>query len=246
MRKSFFGLLVLAFAVSMVAIPAFAAKGGNKPTGNTGLAVTATLSMTCTNCATDEAPLGGSGDYSLQMDNASGYMDGNGVQSQILSSGAVYTLDTMDTLVGGVPGPGTRTVQIHLFSPVEGLYPDNVIPSCWGGSHDQDQAVNWSVFSSTNTKFTLMQLNTPYDGFARMDFNVRNGACDRQIYRYFLRWYSACIVRTGPNTWEVTSDSCGRATNYGEASLEGQGGRKKETVSYGDWRVPYKLTLTAQ
>jgi hypothetical protein len=33
--------------------------------------------------------------------------------------------------------------------------------------------------------------------------------------------------------------------NYGEANLQGQGGRKKETVDYGDWRLPFKLLLTA-
>jgi hypothetical protein len=42
----------------------------------------------------------------------------------------------------------------------------------------------------------------------------------------------------------VTSDSCGRATNYGEGNLRGQGGKNGQTIDYGDWRLPFKLTMT--
>ncbi len=193
----------------------------------------------CLNCATDLAPQGSSGPYSLLSDGAA-YASG-GVQSQILTHNAVYTLDTTSTLVNGLIGAGTRTVQIHFWSPVEGTGSD-VLPACWGGSHDQEQAVNWSVVSHA-VKFPAMVVGSQYPGFARLDFNVRNGVCDKQVFRFYLRYYSVCITRTAAG-WVVTSDSCGTEFNYGTAGLNGQGGKKGQTVYYGDWRVPFKLTLT--
>jgi hypothetical protein len=217
-------------ALTLFATSAFAAKSVN---------VTATLSITCPNCDTNVAP-----DYSLLPDSNSGYPNGNGVRSQILTNNSVYTLDTTGTLVNGVVAGGTRTVLMHFYSSVEGIYPNNVLPGCWNGDHDQDQAVNWSVFASNSQSFQLMQVGVGYPGWARIDFNVRNGSCDTQVYRYFLKYYTGCIVRKDANTWEVTSDSCGRQTNYGEANLRGQGGKSGQTIDYGDWRLPYKLTLT--
>jgi hypothetical protein len=230
MRKNLFGISILVLAMGMVSTAAFAAKP---------VKLDANLVTTCSNCATNVAP-----SFSLLPDSEWGYSNGGGVSSQILPNNSVYTLDTLDTLVNGLVGPGTRSVQMHFYSSVEGQFPGHFLPGCWNGNYDQDQAVNWSIFASNNVKFPLMQLNRPYAGFARMDFNVRNADCDRQIYRYYLRWYNACIVRTGENTWVVTSDSCGRMVNYGEANLRGQGGKSGETVDYGDWRMPFRLRLT--
>lgn len=223
----------------LLSVPAYAARLVN---------VTASLTVSCTNCQTDISDVTGvyssnpSGPYSLQSDGSS--YSSPQVESQILTNNSVYTLDTMNTLVNGLVGPGTRTVGLHFFSPVEGSasFPNDVLPACWGGSHDQDQAVNWSVFASNSVNFPLMTVGVAYPGFARMDFNVRNGVCDNQIYRFRLQWYNTCITRTSSNTWVVTSDTCGTTINYGTASLIGQGG-KGQTVGYGDWRVPFKLTL---
>lgn len=238
MKKGFLRFLALAGVMSLIAASAFAAKP---------VALTATLEVNCENCMTNIAvPNDPNGLYSLQMDGAQAYMDGNSVVSQILNNNMVYNLDTLDTLVDGLVGGGTRTVQMHFYSPVEDIYDTNFLPACWRSNYDQNQAVNWAVFTGNNAKFTSMQVGEKNTGWARMDFNVRNGLCDRQIYRYYLRWFNACIERTGADTWTVTSDSCGRLTNYGEASLDGQGGRRKETVYYGDWRLPFKLILTVQ
>ncbi|MFB3924360.1 MAG: hypothetical protein ACE145_21780 [Terriglobia bacterium] len=227
-------LLAMAVCVGLVlaSSPAHAAKAIN---------LTASLAHSCSNCDTDVSLLGQTGDYSLLSDGAS-YPNGNGVQSQILTNNSVYTLNTLNTLVNGLVGTGTRTVKMHFYSPVEGIYLDDVLPACWNGSHDQDQAVNWSIFSSSVT-FPNMQVGQSYGGFSRLDFNVRNGRCDKQIFRFYLRYYNACITRTSLTMWVVTSDSCGKATNYGEASLNGQGG-KGQTMYYGDWRLPFKVTLT--
>jgi hypothetical protein len=205
----------------------------------------------CLNCDTDIAGTNfhsptGPGPYSLISDGED-YINGGGVQSTILTNGSVYTLDTMDTLDHGLVGSGTRTVPMHFFSSGEGTYPDNVLPACWGpapGNHDQNQAVNWSIFSSNNTKLDQMSAGEQYPGFARLDFNVRNAQCNKQIYRYYLKWYAVCIEHPTLSTWVVTSDSCGRQTNYGEAGLYGQGGRKGQTEYYGDWRMPFQITLT--
>ncbi len=229
-RRTVFAALAL--TLTLFASSAFAAKSVN---------ITASLSMTCPNCDTNVAP-----DYSLLPDSNSGYSNGNGVQSQILTNNSVYTLNTMNTLVNGLVASGTRTVLMHFYSSVEGVYSNNVLPACWNGDHDQEQAVNWSIFAGNNQSFMLMQVGTSYPGWGRMDFNVRNGSCDKQIYRYYMQWYSGCIVRKDANTWEVTSDSCGRQTNYGEVNLRGQGGKNGQTVDYGDWRMPFKLTFVKQ
>ena len=254
MRKSFVGLLVLGFAMTMVSTALFAAKkGGGGGSGGTGVAVEAVLMDTCPNCSTDA---GGTyyGDivprpYSLVSD---GYSYPNGdplVQANILTHNAVYTLDTTATLVNGYVASSTRTVNMHFFSPVECLpggpcpYPDNVLPSCWGvGNYDQDQAVNWSIFAPTS--FLKMAQGTSYQGMARLNFNVRNADCDRQLNRFRVEWGVVCIVKTGTG-WTVTSGVCGAQTNYGEAHLEAYGGKKNNTVDYGDWRMPFKLNLTA-
>jgi hypothetical protein len=227
------GMAVLALAV-LVGLPADAGRP---------VSIKAELVTDCANCQT---PNGTLGRYSVLPDNSLGYEDGNGVQSEILNHNSVYTLDTMDTLVNGVVGGGTRYVELDFYSPVEGQFPGHVLPQCWQGDYSQLQAVNWSVFAGNQNQFTQMEQGQLYDGWARMDFNVRNGVCDRQIYRYYLRWYNACIERTSATTWEVTSGPCGAMLNYGEANLQGQGGRKKETVDYGDWRLPFKLLLSVQ
>lgn len=231
-RKSFLAVAVC-LGLMGAAIPAFAAKAVN---------LTASLAQSCSNCDTDVSLLGTTGDYSLLSDG-SDYVPGGGVQSQILTNNSVYTLSTMNTLVNGLVGPGTRTVQMHFYSPVEGIYANDVLPACWGGSHDEDQAVNWSIFSSSAT-FPNMQVGFSYGGFSRLDFNVRNASCDKNIYRFYLKYYNACITRTSLTTWVVTSDSCGTQTNEGTAGLNGQGGKNGQTLYYGDWRVPFKITLS--
>jgi hypothetical protein len=232
MNNKFAALLGVTCVLTLMATSAFAAKA---------VKVTAKLTTTCLNCSTDVAP-----DYSLLPDSDFGYPDGDGIKSQILTNNSVYTLDTTGTLVNGVVSGGTRTILMHFYSSVEGVFANNVLPGCWNGNHDQEQAVNWSVFASNSQAFPQMQVGVGYPGWARMDFNVRDGSCDNQVFRYYMQWYNGCIVRKNATTWEVTSDSCGRQTNYGEVNLRGQGGKKGQTVNYGDWRMPYKLTLTAQ
>ncbi|MGH9579744.1 MAG: hypothetical protein ACRD2R_02015 [Terriglobales bacterium] len=229
-----------ALALAVMALAGFppAAEAGK------AIAAKAVLATDCTNCQTDQA--NPAGDYSVLGDTDLGYENGNGVQSQILTHNAVYTLDTTSTLVNGVVGAGTRYVRMHFYSPVEGRFPGHVLPPCWGGNYEQWQAVNWSIFSDNSVFFTNMNVGQSYPGFARMDFNVRNRSCDGQIFRFYLRWYSVCIVRTAPGAWQVTSDPCGATVNYGTANLQGQGGRRQSTVNYGDWRMPFKMTLTAQ
>jgi hypothetical protein len=231
--------LVAAMALGVLCFSSMPASAG-KTAG-----IKASLTESCSNCSTDASPAGTTGLYSLQSDGSD--YDSSTVQSGILTHNTVYTLNTMNTLQNGLVGAGTRTVGMHFYSSVEGVYSNNVLPACWQGSHDQDQAVNWSIFSDNSVSFLTMPLNTPINGFARLDFNVRNGICDNQVFRFYLRWFDACIthVSSSPNTWVVTSDSCGRQTNYGEASLMGQGG-KKQTFNYGDWRMPFKITLVQQ
>lgn len=233
-----FRVLIVVSLVGLMALPAFAA---------IKVQVTAVLADTCMNCSTDIAD---PDPIDLNMKSYSVLSDGlpydnTTVKSGILTNTSVYTLDTTGTLVNGLVGPGTRTVRMHFFSSVEGIYSNNVLPGCWSGpdTHDQDQAANWSVFANNSASFPKMQLGVPYPGFARLDFSVRPN-CDTQIYRYYVKWYNVCIVHKDNNTWEVTSDSCGRQTNYGEANLRGQGGKSGQTIDYGDWRLPFKMTLT--
>jgi hypothetical protein len=208
--------------------------------GSRAVSITANLVTTCTNCQTDLA--NPTGPYSLQPDANGGYTNSGGVISQILTNNSVYNLSTMNTLVNGLVASTTRTVGIYFFSPVEGIGGDN-LPTCWAGNHDQDQAVNWNLYAS-NIAFTQMTVGQSYDGFARLDFNVRNAVCDTNIFRFYLKWPGACITRTSATTWTVRSDDCGLATNYGTASLYGQGGKHGQTEYYGDWREPFQITLS--
>lgn len=212
--------------------------------GSKAVNTTANLVSTCANCETDAGLFGApTGHYSLMNDDDGAYTNSGAVLSQILTNNTVYNLSSMNTLVNGLPvEETTRVVAIHFYSPVEGLAGD-VLPTCWAGNHDQSQAVNWNIYAS-KVGFTEMAVGQSYDGFARLDFNVRNAECDKQIFRFYLKWPGACITRTSATTWTATSDDCGLAKNYGTASLYGQGGQHGQTVYYGDWREPYRVTLS--
>jgi hypothetical protein len=204
--------------------------------------VRAELTEACANC---QVPDNG-GNYSVLGDGLGPYVEGNGVKSQIISHNTIYNLDTMNTLVNGQVVYGTtRTVKMHFYSSVEGQYPGHVLPACWNGNHDQEQAVNWIILSDNSQTLTGMQVGQRVAGRARADFNVRNGSCDGQVYRFYLRWHNVCITRTSATTWDATTDLCGRERNYGTATLTGQGG-KRQTIDYGDWRLPFKMTMTLQ
>jgi hypothetical protein len=209
--------------------------------------VSATLAKTCSNCATNIA--NPTGNYSLVSDGFA-YPAGDPlVISNILTHNAVYTLDTSATLVNGYVTDTSRTVYMHFYSSVECKpgqvgckYPNNILPPCWGlDAYDQDQAVNWSVFAPTS--FFRMTTGAKYSGMARLNFNVRTAACDRQVNRFRLEWPTVCITRTGAGTWAVTSQSCSLSVNWGEAHLQAYGGTKQNTVDYGDWRMPFSFTL---
>jgi len=181
----------------------------------------------------------------------------SGEQSNILNHNSVATIDTSGTLVNGLVSSGfTRTAKLHFYTTVA-----NTPPACWGdpnrtdrninGSYNQTQAFNWSLFSFNKPPYTAMAVGTSYPGFARMDFNVRNGVCDRQVFRFYLEWGkgSSGITITrlpdenGKRRWQVKSDQ------YGTASLLGQGGvgrNGKDTVKYGDWRMPFEIILIEQ
>lgn len=217
--------------------------------------------VTYPGCATDVGLLRTDGKphvYSLLPDglDSSGYLPSNLVQSEILSNRTVYTLDTLDTLVNGkVDKNYTRYVKMHFYFPAEiqkldpktGLLMPR-IPDCWSNSSvntsDQEQAVNWSVFSGNSVAFTEMQLGVSYSGFSRLDFNVRDtiSNCYTQVFRFWLRWPKVTITllddTPGKRKWQVTTNA------YGEASLEGQGGKRGQTQAYGDFRMPFQLTLT--
>jgi len=210
--------------------------------------VSATVATTCTNCDTDIAPAGGSGNYGLISDGFA-YPGGDPlVISHFTPSNRVYTLDTSDTLVNGLVAPSTRTVTMHFYSPVECktpgcAFPNDILPPCWAGNHNQDQAVNWGIFAPKS--FLRMTIGAPYQGMARLNFNVREGDCDKQINRFRLEWGTVCITRTGAGSWAITSEACtSTTTNIGEAHLQAYGGTKKNTVDYGDWRMPFSFTLT--
>lgn len=200
-----------------------------------------TISLPCSNCDTDFSPAGATGTYSLMPDQFGSYIEDGAVHASMFASHGVYTLDTTGTLVNGVVGAATRTVRMHFYSPVEGKYSTNVLPACWNGQHDQQQAVTWSVFSSDATAFTEMERGSSYPGFARLDFAVRNGKCEGEVSRFYLRWSNVCITHPVENAWVVTSSACGILADYGEASLKGVGSDK--TLSYGDWRMPFQMTL---
>ena len=203
------------------------------------------------------------------VDNKDGvYVPGTGVQSEILTHNTVYTLDTLDTLnqvTGAVIDGVTITATLHFYNHV-----GNMPPGCWGTptlipytgddgkihnivTIDVTQAVNWSILSENSTALTDMEVGTgkTYPGFARLDFNVRNGnVCDGNIYRFYLKWplpnrktgggAGITIKRIQDGQWEITTDK------YGTASLFGQGGKAGQTLYYGDWRMPFKIILTQQ
>lgn len=241
-------LLAVVALVGMVGLRAVTASAG------TEVPVTATLTPTCANCRTDAGgalpDVSGSRPYSVTSDGAS-YTNPQ-VISKILTNNSVYTLDTSGTLVNGLVVPGTRTASMWFYSSVECKpgdpnceFPDNVLPPCWGGDYDQDQAVNWSIFAPIS--FLRMSISTTkkYSAAARLNFNVRNALCDGQINRFRVQWSTVCITHPTANTWVITSQACaGSTVNWGEAHLEAYGGTKKNTVDYGDWRLPFELTLT--
>lgn len=247
MLKVFTKLALAALMLTVAGLVAVPASAADK------VPVSANLAATCLNCSTDIAnpnPFDPSmKTYSLVSD---GFLYPGGdplVLSNILTHNAVYTMDTSATLVDGLVAPSTRTVFMHFYSSVEcglgGLcpYPNNILPPCWGGNHNQDQAVNWSVFAPTS--FFRMTTGGKYSGMARLNFNVRSAACDREINRFRLEWGTVCITRTGVGSWAVTSRACSSTTtNWGEAHLQAYGGTAGNTVDYGDWRMPFQLTLT--
>lgn len=239
--KKLFTVAASLMALGLLSVSSFA---------SSAVKVTANFTYACPNCATD---ISGSnvytwngtyynnpgGPYSLQdFPSLTPYSPSNNVESQILTNNTVYTLDTS--------GPNwTRTVWMHFFSTVSGdpQYPNNVLPSCWVGDPDQNWPVNLSVFSST-AGFPQMTVGASYGGFARMNFNNYSGSCYNQINKFRYTWYNVCITHPTASSWVVTTDACGAATNYGTGNLQGQGGKNNQTINYGDWRVPFKLTLT--
>lgn len=257
MFKIFAKLPRFAVLISIVGLTALAAWASTAVNVTASLTSKTDTTTWCLNCQTNTGGftifnyyLSGSRPYSLVGDDHGAYSPSTVVQSQILTNNSVYTFDTSATLDGGYVGSNTRTVQMHFFSPVECWlnangdcpYPNNILPPCWGsGAYDQNQAVNWSVFAPVS--FVKMKASTPYQGRARLNFNVRNAACDGQINRFRLDWGAACIVKSATG-WTVTSDVCGAQTNYGEAHLQAYGGTGGNTVDYGDWRMPFVLTLT--
>lgn len=229
-------------AVCVLAAPASAKKAIN---------VKADFTAPCPNCETDWSGTWWSdmgiyynnpnGPYSVQ-DSPSGtsYEPGSTVTSQILTHNKVYTLQTNRT-------SWTRSVLMHFFSSVSGdpQYPDNVLPSCWAGDPDQNWPINLSVFSN-NLGFPDMQVGSSYSGWARVQFNNLSSNCDTQINFYNFEWYGVCITHPSSTSWVITTDACGAQINYGTGNLKSQGGKKHQTVNYGDWRVPFQLTLTTQ
>lgn len=237
MRKRITNVLACAAVVALIWMAPQIAEAGRT------LTVTMTLAEACANC--DVVPDVPDPTYSVLQDFGP-YQPGNGVKSEIINHNTIYNLDTLNTLVNGNVGSGTRYVRMHFFSPVEGQFPGHNLPACWNGNRDQNQAVNWIILSDNSQTLTGMTVGThiSYPGRARMDFNVRNASCEGQIFRYYLNWYNVCIKRTATASWEVTSDPCGATVNYGTANLRGQGGRRKETVNYGDFRLPFKMTFS--
>ena len=254
------GLATIAI-LGMISVSAGAQKGGkgNGPntsdgggsTQNKTILVEAELGSVCPTCATDTPGL-----FSLLQDlDWLNYSPTFNVQSEILTHNTVYTLDTTGTLVDGHVNPiSTRFVKMHFNFPPGVVNATTGLPKyppCWGGNHDQEQAVNWSIFSDNATTFLDMVPGgtTQYDGFARLDFNVRNADCDREMNRFYLKWTLSNrktglggggikIVRKTATVWEVQTDP------YGEASLYGQGGQG-QTEYFGDFRMPFKIILTA-
>jgi len=286
------GLAMIA-VLGMLAVPAFAQKGGTK--GNT-IPVKAILITDCGPfCQTDvggwtlfnqDWSWSGSGTYSLipgrlldetqspHLGTTDGYANyafqgvgdgtandgvylpgsvtGSKVQSEILTHNTVYTLNSLDTLgTDGKVNGNTRTLRIHLYTTAS-----NLPPKCWevspfpNDAYTQIQAVNWSIFSDNSIAFPDMAISpytdqNPifYPGTARMNFNVRNDVCENNIFRFYLTWSRTgagiTIRRVSTDTWEISTNI------YGEAELDGQGGRKQQTQKFGTWRVPFRVILTS-
>lgn len=219
----------------------------------------ADFAVSCPNCATD---ISGqvytwngnffsnlNGPYSVQDDLYGSYSPSASLESQILTNVSVYALNTTGTLNTAV----VRNVKLHFFSPVSGSpnYPNDVLPPCWQGDQDQEWPVLMNVFAGNNMAFPKMLVGKAYPGTARVNFNNYGGACYNQINKFQFNWYNVCIVHPSSNVWVVTSDACGPTgpsfqsdINYGTGTLSSQGGKKGQTVYYGDWRVPFQLTLT--
>jgi len=198
----------------------------------------AALTLDCTNCQTDVA--NPNGPYSVVADGYGIYdptVPQSGVSSKV-NSGGVYVLDTESTNLGTT----VRNVLLHFYDSSG----RSLLPPCWGGAVNESVRVNWQLHPD------IAILNIPVGGSsggsARMNFNVRNGVCDSQIARYTLRWYFVCVTRTNTNTWIARSEECnwlaGGGIDYGTAGLTGYGGKKGETFYYGDFRMPFQLTLT--
>ena len=234
--------------------------GGWDPVnGFTFLALTGTYSVLPAHANGNPDRLDATGDNSP---NDGKYVPGPGVQSEILTHNTVFTLKTLDTLSPtGKVDDDTITVQMHFYNSF-GIKP----PDCWGTATpttlvdrdgnvytiyeaDVTQAVNWSIFSENSMAFPDMGIYDPvtdrpkYPGFARLDFNIRNGSCENNIFRFYLRWSinsgGIKIKRLAEDQWEIATNE------YGEATLDGQGGRKGQTQSFGSWRVPFQVILTA-
>ena len=224
--------------------------GGDSGGGNYGIDLKAELTEDCSNCAT-AVGTAGPGKYSIREDLAGmGYSNAEtNVHSNILKHRSVYTLDTLDTLVGGHVVPSvTRAVIMDFFTTAS-----NTVPACWGGSQ-VTVAVNWSIFSDNQTFFTEMVTGTEYPGRYRLDFNVRNGTCDGEIFRFFLKGKRDDLIITRenadvegePRVWKVVTSNGPGDLKFGEADLSGQGGRKGETQDYGTFRLPFEMTLTEE
>jgi hypothetical protein len=218
-------------AVAVVAVLAFTV-----PAGFAGKEVPlkAALTLDCVNCATDVA--NPNGPYSVVADGY-GIYTGGGVSSKV-NTGGVYVLDTESTNLG----TPVRNVLLHFYDSSG----RSVIPPCWGGAVNESVQVNWQLHP--DIAILSIPVGGSSGGFARMNFNIRTAACDSQIARYVLRWYSICVTHPDANTWIARSEECNWLSNggidYGTAGLSGYGGQKSQTVYYGDFRMPFKLTLT--
>ena len=228
-RRTIWNFAAIAI-MGLISLPAFAGRP---------VQVVTQLETACPTCATDTG-----GTYSMQPDGkAPDYFPSGLVVSEVLTHNAVYNLDTLDTLVNGLVGGPTRTVKMHFYDSSG----RSKVPACWGG-RDIEQAVNWIHYTSNQTAFTALDVNESTPGRSRLDFNVRGGSCDQQIFRFYLLWGNNAVTIkrlpdvNGKRQWQV------KTNQYGTASLYGQGGRgpSKETVYYGDFRQTFSFLLTEQ
>jgi hypothetical protein len=237
--------LSMAFAVTLV-LAGSCLTARHALAGST-IPINATLNWTCTNCDTAVGLFGtatsleANGTYSLLPPSPGFVYLPSNVESEILTHNSVYTLNTTNT---------SETVQMDFYAPAGAVALGASLPACWSGNTAdsngiegyQNQTVDWSVFVPNSVSYTTMSVGQSVMGHARLDFNVRP-QCQNQIYRYYLEWSQTCITRTSRTTWTATGDPCGATTNYGTASLYGQGGKHGQTVYYGDFRLPFLLQL---